>query len=106
MNRSGLVRQLDKLGRVSIPAEIRRSLNIREKNMVEFSVDGSRVYFERYTKVCLLCGRSEDVEVVIIPDTNGGHPTRVCRSCMLQIAEYLKNPQGKIRPKSRLEELI
>lgn len=107
MNRSGLIRQIDKLGRVSIPAEIRRSLNIRERDMVEFSVSGSRVCIERYDTVCFVCGGNKDVETVVIKgDRESEHRFNVCRGCLKQLAQHLKIGQVKPLTKSRLEDLV
>lgn len=46
--KTGIIRRIDDLGRVVIPKEIRRSLNIQEGDPLELSVDGNKVIFERY----------------------------------------------------------
>ena len=35
-------------GRVSVPAKIRRELNIREEDLVEISVDGDSIVLKKY----------------------------------------------------------
>ena len=37
---SGVARKVDQLGRVVLPAELRKQLDIREGDLLEFSVEG------------------------------------------------------------------
>lgn len=46
--KTGIIRRIDDLGRVAIPKEIRRKLNIREGDSLEISLDGNKVCFELY----------------------------------------------------------
>lgn len=48
MKSSGIVRKIDDLGRVVIPAEIRRTVGIREGDPLEIIVEGRKVIFEKY----------------------------------------------------------
>ena len=48
MKATGIVRRIDDLGRVVVPKEIRRSLNIREGDPLELFLDGDKVYFQKY----------------------------------------------------------
>jgi transcriptional pleiotropic regulator of transition state genes len=57
---SGIRRKVDDLGRVVIPAAIRRSLGIREGDAVEVTVEGERVVLSRPHDACVFCGREED----------------------------------------------
>jgi AbrB family transcriptional regulator, transcriptional pleiotropic regulator of transition state genes len=56
---SGIRRKVDDLGRVVIPASIRRSLGIREGDAVEVSVEGERVVLAKPRESCVFCGREE-----------------------------------------------
>jgi len=49
MKATGIVRRIDDLGRVVIPKEIRRTLNIREGDPLEIYVDGDGIIFRHYT---------------------------------------------------------
>ncbi len=42
MKSTGIVRKVDELGRVVIPIELRRTLQINEKDSLEIYVDGRR----------------------------------------------------------------
>ena len=58
MKATGIVRRIDDLGRVVIPKEIRRSLNIREGDPFEIYLDkNGGVVFRKYS----LVGMSDDV---------------------------------------------
>ncbi|MBD8973958.1 MAG: AbrB/MazE/SpoVT family DNA-binding domain-containing protein, partial [Clostridiales bacterium] len=43
MKATGIVRKLDNLGRVTLPIELRRSLNLDLKDPVEIFVDGDSI---------------------------------------------------------------
>ena len=49
MKATGFLRNIDDLGRVVIPKEIRRTLNIREGDQLEICVDSNRVIITLYT---------------------------------------------------------
>lgn len=53
---SGIRRKVDDLGRVVIPAGMRRSLNIREGDTLEVAVDGERIVLARPRDACVFCG--------------------------------------------------
>ena len=48
MKATGIIRRVDDLGRVVIPKEVRRSLNIKEGDPLELSLDGNKIVFELY----------------------------------------------------------
>jgi transcriptional pleiotropic regulator of transition state genes len=74
MKSTGIVRRVDELGRVVIPIELRRSLDIAEKDGLEISVDNDRIVLRKYAPACVFCG-SED-EVSSFKGKN------VCKTCL------------------------
>jgi transcriptional pleiotropic regulator of transition state genes len=48
MKSTGIVRRIDDLGRVVIPKEIRRNLDIAESDPMEIYVDGDRIMLRKY----------------------------------------------------------
>ena len=58
MKATGIVRQIDDLGRVVIPREIRRSLKIREGDPLEILIEKNCVCFKKYST---LGSFSEDI---------------------------------------------
>ena len=48
MKSTGIVRRIDELGRVVIPKELRRTLDLNEGDPMEFYVDGDKVILRKY----------------------------------------------------------
>ena len=61
MKATGMIRQLDPLGRVVLPIELRRTLDIGPKDMLEIFVEGTSVILHKYEPDCLFCGSSRDL---------------------------------------------
>ena len=49
MKATGIVRRIDDLGRIVIPKEIRRSMNIREGDAMEIFLEDNRICLEKYS---------------------------------------------------------
>lgn len=49
MKATGIVRRIDDLGRVVIPKEIRRMMNIKEGEALEIFTEDKKVIFQKYT---------------------------------------------------------
>lgn len=60
---TGIVRKVDELGRVVIPKELRRTLEIGEHDPVEIFVNGQDIILRKYTPGCNICG-SVDGELI------------------------------------------
>ena len=52
MKVTGIIRRIDDLGRVVIPKEIRRTMNIREGDPLEIFLEGDGVVFKKYLPNC------------------------------------------------------
>ena len=61
MKTTGIIRQLDTLGRIVLPIELRRTIGIGPKDMIEIFVEGSSVILRKYEPDCLFCGGSRDL---------------------------------------------
>lgn len=61
MKSTGVVRKVDELGRIVLPAEIRQSLDIKIKDPLEFFVDGEQIILKKYQPGCIFCGGMEGV---------------------------------------------
>ena len=48
MKSTGIVRKLDELGRITLPIELRRSLNVNEKDPLEIFVDDDKIILKKY----------------------------------------------------------
>lgn len=62
MKSTGIVRKTDHLGRIVLPKELRRSLEIETKDPLEIYIDGERIILKKYKpiKQCMLTGRISD----------------------------------------------
>lgn len=58
---TGIVRRVDELGRVVLPIELRRTLDIAERDSLEIYVDGEMIILRKYEPACVFCGSAEAV---------------------------------------------
>ncbi len=61
MKSTGIVRRVDELGRVVIPIELRRTLDIEEKDALEIFVDGESIILKKYNPADVFTGSLEDL---------------------------------------------
>ena len=55
MKMSAIVRKVDELGRVVLPIELRRALDISEKDELEIYLDEDRLVLKKYETSCVFC---------------------------------------------------
>ena len=48
MKSTGIVRKVDELGRIVLPIEMRRTLDIAEKDALEIYVEGENIILRKY----------------------------------------------------------
>lgn len=65
MKSTGIVRKVDELGRVVIPIELRRTMNIQEKDALEIFVDGERIILKKYEPACIFCGNADNMRNIL-----------------------------------------
>ena len=61
MKSAGLPRRIDHLGRIVIPAELRRLLGINEGDYIQFSAEDGRVVIDKLEERCTFCGAASDL---------------------------------------------
>ncbi len=59
---TGIVRKVDELGRVVIPIELRRVLDIAEKDPIEIFTDDNKIVLKKFETSCIFCGSVEKLE--------------------------------------------
>ena len=74
MKSTGMVRKIDELGRIVIPAEIRQNMDLKVKDTVEIFTDENRIILQKYQPCCLFCNNADNV--VYFRDK------RICCSCL------------------------
>lgn len=77
MKSIGIVRKVDELGRIVLPIELRRTLDIAEKDELEIYVDGVAIVLKKYQPACIFCGESDGV--------TDFKDKRVCAACMKEL---------------------
>lgn len=61
MRSTGIVRKVDELGRIVLPIELRRTLDIEERDSIEIFVEENSIILRKYNPGCTICGSVEDV---------------------------------------------
>ena len=61
MKSTGIVRKVDELVRIVLPIELRRTLDIAEKDSLEIYVEGTSVILKKYKPSCIFCDSNKDV---------------------------------------------
>ena len=69
MRAMGIIRRLD---------EMRRMLDLADRDTVEIAVDGDRIVLQKHTPRCVFCSRSEALVEY--------HNRRICASCMRELS--------------------
>ena len=61
MKATGIIRKVDELGRVVLPIELRRSLDIGERDALEIYTDSDMIILKKYQPACIFCGNPKGV---------------------------------------------
>ena len=61
MQSTGIVRHIDDLGRIVLPKELRKMLNINPKDPFEILVHNGDVILRKYDATCVFCGSQDDL---------------------------------------------
>ena len=61
MKSTGIVRHVDELGRIVIPKEMRKNMDIANDDPVEIYVDGDKIILTKYQPSCIFCGGAADI---------------------------------------------
>lgn len=63
MRTTGLVRNVDDLGRIVVPKEYRNALGINAGDGMEILVIGDRVMLQKCRDSCIFCGAEDDLRL-------------------------------------------
>ena len=77
MKATGIVRKVDELGRIVLPIELRRTLDIAERDPLEIYVDGASIVLTKYQPACIFCGDSQNI--ITYKGKN------VCETCLKEL---------------------
>lgn len=79
MKATGIARRVDELGRIVLPIELRRTMGIAERDMLEIFVEDSSIVLRKYMTTCVFCDRSDNIAVF--------HGKNVCPACLQELRE-------------------
>ena len=79
MKSTGIVRRVDELGRIVLPIELRRTLDIAERDSLEIYVEEENIVLRKHQPSCIFCDSVKDIHV--FRDKN------VCASCISQLGK-------------------
>ena len=79
MKSTGIVRKVDELGRIVLPIEMCRTLDIGEKDALEIYVEGSSVILKKYKPSCVFCDATKDITVF--------KGKNICPKCLKELKE-------------------
>ncbi len=81
MKSTGIVRKVDDLGRMVIPIELRKTMNIDKKDPMEIFVEGDRIILQKYEPACIFCGSAKQ--------TSDFEGKIICQSCIDKMKKQL-----------------
>ena len=79
MKATGIVRKVDELGRIVLPIELRRTLDIEIKDPIEIFVDENYIILKKYEPACIFCGNAKNVRTIA--------GKNVCDNCIEELKQ-------------------
>ena len=77
MKSTGMVRKVDELGRIVLPAEIRQNMDIETRDSLEIYTDGDRIILQKYHPACIFCTNADNLVYF--------NQKRICPECLAKI---------------------
>jgi transcriptional pleiotropic regulator of transition state genes len=72
------IRRVDELGRIVLPADIRKQFSLDSHDALEILIEDNNLVLRKYQPCCVFCDSSEDVFEY--------HGKTVCRKCAKEMA--------------------
>ena len=77
MKSTGIIRKVDDLGRIVLPIELRRTLDIAERDELEIFMENDRIVLQKYEPACIFCSSARGL--------NSFRVKNVCADCAKNI---------------------
>ncbi len=61
MKSTGIVRKVDELGRIVLPIELRRNLDIAERDALEIFVSEDTIILKKFQPTCVFCDSAKGI---------------------------------------------
>ncbi len=56
MEDRGIIRKIDQLGRIVIPIEYRKNLNLQPRDTIKMTMVDNHIVIDKYSERCIFCG--------------------------------------------------
>ena len=80
MRLTGALRKVDELGRIVLPADIRKALDIQPQDSVEIYVERDCIVLQKFQPACVLCG--SPVRLMAYRGKN------ICEACRADLGKF------------------
>ena len=87
MKSTGIVRSIDKMGRIVLPMETRKLLSLTQEGAaVEIYTEEDMVILKKYTPACFFCNNADDLIEY--------HGIKICRNCIADMQKNILEKKG------------
>jgi transcriptional pleiotropic regulator of transition state genes len=77
MKSTGIVRNIDELGRIVVPKSMRTRMDIKCGDPIEIYIEGDNIILSKFVSHCIICGCTDDIEDF--------KDKKLCKSCIAEI---------------------
>ena len=79
MEATGIIKKIDEMGRIVLPAEIRKKLDLQKKDRIEFFWHDNHLVLQKHEPACTFCGGTDGI--VAFAGKN------ICKACRAKISK-------------------
>ena len=79
MKSTGIIRKVDDLGRIVLPIELRRMLDIEERDELEIFIENDRIILQKFEPTCIFCESTHGLMTY--------RGKNVCQDCIRKMKE-------------------
>ena len=80
MKSTGIIRKVDELGRIVLPIELRRTLDISERDELEIYMENDQIILKKYEPSCIFCASERSL--------SSYKGKNICPTCIRNMAKY------------------
>ena len=61
MKATGITRKIDELGRIVLPIELRRTMDLGERDTIEIFTEADAIILKKHQESCVFCGGTKGI---------------------------------------------
>lgn len=61
MRKNLAIREIDSIGRIVIPVQLRRALKLDKKSLVEVYIEDDHILIKKHVPTCVFCGSEDNI---------------------------------------------